>query len=211
MLEILNLRAKNERCALDHSADSRIDFGLYGFVLCFKVYKGNHEKKWRQNTNGLDRRISLLFAAQGSRRVSRYCGISGHIIYYDGSGSDQRVLANGHAAQDSCPTTDAGTALDCRRDDLPVRIGLQRATHLCGTRILVIDKDDAVTDKDFVLDRHPFTNKRVARDFAVATYPGASLNLDERTDLAAVTNFTTVKVDKVMNDYIAAELNVGRY
>lgn len=67
-----------------------------------------------------------------------------------------------------------------------------------------------MTDKDFVLDRNAFTNKSVARDFTIAAYAGAFLNLDERTYLAAIANFTTVKVDKVIDDHIAAELNVGR-
>jgi hypothetical protein len=49
----------------------------------------------------------------------------------------------------------------------------------------------------------------VARDFAVAAYAGALLNLDERPNPAAIADFTTVKVDEVVDDYIAAELNVG--
>jgi hypothetical protein len=49
----------------------------------------------------------------------------------------------------------------------------------------------------------------VARDFAVAAHTGALLDLDERPNLAAIADFTTVKVDEVVDGYIAAELNVG--
>lgn len=72
-------------------------------------------------------------------------------------------------------------------------------------RILVVDKDNAVTDEDFVFDSHTFADKRVARDFAVATHVRAFLNLNERTNPGAVADLTAVQVDEVMDDYVATQ------
>jgi len=48
-------------------------------------------------------------------------------------------------------------------------------------------------------------------DFAVPAYTSAFLDLDKRTDLAVVTNFTPVEIYEIVDDHIAAGLNIGSY
>lgn len=74
----------------------------------------------------------------------------------------------------------------------------------------IIDESDAVADEDFVFDRHSFADKTVAGDFTVATDARVLLNLNERTNPGAVADLTTVKVDEVMDNNVAAELDIGR-
>jgi hypothetical protein len=49
----------------------------------------------------------------------------------------------------------------------------------------------------------------VARDFTVAADGSAFLNLYERSNPGAVADFAAVEIDEVMNNDVAAQLNIG--
>jgi hypothetical protein len=65
--------------------------------------------------------------------------------------------------------------------------------------MLVVDKDDTVTDKDFVVDLDAGADERMTGDLATLADCGAALNLDERAYSCVVADGTTVKVRKRLN------------
>src|SRR5256885_1162489 len=65
-----------------------------------------------------------------------------------------------------------------------------------------------MADKDVVLNNDAFTDESVAGNFAVASDESAFLDFNERADLRALANLTTIKIDEVVDDDIAAELDV---
>lgn len=105
---------------------------------------------------------SLFSASQYSRRVSRHRRICGNIVDYDGAGADQRARADGQPAENCRTAADTGTAFDDGRNDLPLGVRLQCAIRARGARILVVDENDAMADKDFVFDSHPFADETMA-------------------------------------------------
>ena len=104
----------------------------------------------------------------------------------------------------------AGPGSHNRWNYLPIKVSLYGAACSCCARIFVIDEDDAMADKDFVLDRHPFTNKAMRGNFAVAAYARTLLNFDERSDAGTIANLAAVQIYKVMDLDVAAELYVRR-
>ena len=65
-----------------------------------------------------------------------------------------------------------------------------------------------MADKDVVLNNHTFTDESVAGNFAIASHDGPFLDFNERADLCALANLTTIKIDEVVDDDVAAELDV---
>jgi hypothetical protein len=108
--------------------------------------------------------------------------------------------------------TNRGIATDSGRQANPVVRGLQRAIIIYGTRVRVIDKHDAVTYKDAVLDRDTRAEKAMARDLAVHPDLNIALNLYEWTDAGTPSNPAAIEVDKIglMNDHIRSKRYVWR-
>ena len=67
-----------------------------------------------------------------------------------------------------------------------------------------------MSDKDIVLDRDPFTDKRMARYFAPAADFGILLNLDEGPDFCLITDLATVEVDVLRKLYVVPHRDVRR-
>ncbi len=175
-------------------------FGLMSNVCGFRLRRLDEEL-------ALEKKKSFCQSASG---ISRYGFVCLNILRNQRACPYCRVLANGQPAENSCTAADAGPPLNDRWNNLPVSVRLQSPVRVSSPRIFVVEENDAVPDKDLVLDRDPLTNKGVARDFTVAAYPSAFLNFDERPNLAAIADFTAVEVDEVVDDYIAAEFNVRR-
>jgi len=133
-----------------------------------------------------------------------------NIFRDDGAGAHDGVFADRDAAQDRRIATDARPRFHNCRDHFPVGIALQRAALGRRARILVVDKNDAMANENFVFDGHAFADETVTRDFAVAADARAFLNLNERADARSVADLAAVKIYEVMNFDIAPEFDVGR-
>ena len=150
-----------------------------------------------------------FISLQYSRWISSHRGMRRNICGYHRAGSDNGVFADGHAAEYGRATANAGPALDDDGHDRPVIIRLYGAARPGGARIFVVDEGHAMTHEDLVFNRHAFTDKSMARDFAVTTHAGTFLNLDEGTDFSAVADLATVEVNEMVNDYVTTESNVS--
>src|SRR5207302_7060336 len=103
-------------------------------------------------------------------------------------------FANCDSAKQSYTGPDRGAAFDQGYFAAPVVFSLQLAVAVGCARIAIVDEGDAVPDKDVVFQGHAFTNKRVTRNLAARADFGVFLDLDERSNLGLVANFTTIKV-----------------
>ncbi len=65
-----------------------------------------------------------------------------------------------------------------------------------------------MADEDVVFNSYTFTDESVAGNFAVASHDSAFLDFNERSNFGAFADLTTIKVDEVVDDDIAAELDV---
>src|SRR5439155_12265669 len=85
---------------------------------------------------------------------------------------------------------------------------LEAAVGARGTRVLVVDEHDAVTDEDLVLDRHAVAYERVALHLAAGADARAALNLDERPDARPVPDRAAVEVRERADPDVVAEVDV---
>src|SRR5205085_10755757 len=122
----------------------------------------------------------------------------------------QRIFADYHIRQDGCSRSNRHTLLDQRHFDLPIRFSLKYAYCARCPRKRVVDKGNVVSNKDFVFNRDPFTNERMARYFAPAANFGILLNLNKCPNFCIVTNLATVEVVEFRELYILPKLNVRR-
>ena len=90
----------------------------------------------------------------------------------------------------------------------PIGIVLERAVAGDRTRIFIIGKYDPVSDEYPVFDCHSFTDKRMARNFTIATNCGVALDLDEGADFGIVADGTTVQVYKICHGDVDAHGDV---
>ena len=105
---------------------------------------------------------------------------------------------------------DTGLGSHDRWNYLPIQVSLKCAAFSCSARIFIVDENDAVADKNLVLDRDAFTDKAMRGNFAVTAYACTSLNLDERADARAVADLAAIEINEVMDFDVAAELDVRR-
>src|ERR1043166_9179872 len=84
------------------------------------------------------------------------------------------------------------------------------STTVCRARHTVVDEGDAITDKDFVFDRHRFADEGMRGNLAAPADARIFLNLDESANPGAVADFAAVEIYEVVNGDIAPQLNVGR-
>jgi hypothetical protein len=94
------------------------------------------------------------------------------------------------------------------RDASPIRIGLQLTIIIRGAGMEVVDKGDIVPDEDPVFERHAFANEGMARNFATVPDFDALLDFDECADFYAVSNFTTIQIDKPMESNVFTQLDI---
>ena len=101
-------------------------------------------------------------------------------------------------------------AADGRWQTRPVLSRLKDSGRIDSAGIGVVDKHDAMTDKDAVLNRHAGTQKGVARNLAIRPDGDVTLNLDERANAGSVSHAAAIEIDKVrmMNYHPIAELNI---
>src|SRR5438309_6797749 len=89
-------------------------------------------------------------------RPEKPCGIAGndfvweHVFGHNRTSTDDGVFANHHVRKDGRSRTDRGTLLDQRPLHVPVLFCLQSPSLVGSTWIRVVDKRDAMTDKDIV-------------------------------------------------------------
>jgi hypothetical protein len=137
--------------------------------------------------------------------------VIGHIVSYDGSGTDQSAFSDGYACENYGSAPDRCAALHSSGHHLPIRFGLQPAILSCA-RIQVVDEHDSVADKYIVFDGDPFTNKSVGRNLAALADSRVFLDLDEGPDLGLVAYLAAVEIDQIRleDGYSVAQDNVGR-
>jgi len=85
-------------------------------------------------------------------RVSGNRGVWGDVFCHNATGADNRVFADRHAAKQRRAGTDRGAASNDGSFATPVLFRLQVAIAIRCTRILVVDKSNAVPDEDVVAD-----------------------------------------------------------
>src|SRR3984893_2825961 len=138
------------------------------------------------------------------RGVSSNRGIGRHVFGYDTTCADDCVFAHGDAAKQSYARTDRGAAFDQGDFATPIVFGLQLAVAVGCARITIVDKSDAVPDKDVVFQGYAFTNKSVTRNLAARADSGVFLDLDKRSNLGLVANLAAIEVDETKDAPIAA-------
>src|SRR5579864_418026 len=109
----------------------------------------------------------LELARNSSCGNARYYRARRDILGDDGSGSDQRSLANGHARENRRIAADRGSRFYVRVDPLPVVAGLQASVGVDRARIAIVDKHYAMADKHTVVDVDAGANKAMAGNLAV--------------------------------------------
>jgi len=161
-----------------------------------------------QRTAGIGSHIELSFSGRGG--IADDGRIGWDVFGNHCARAHYCSFADRYTAQNGRSATDTGCALDGRGDWLPIVVSLQFALGVGRAGNFVIDKRDAMADEDFVFDGHAFANKTVTGNFTVAADAGVLLNLNEGTDYGPVTDLTTVKVNKVMDNDVMAEPDIGR-
>jgi len=153
----------------------------------------------------LKKQWNLLTAFfQDARRVSGDHCVGRDIFGNHAAGADDSAFADGYAAKDGGVGADRSSCFDDRGNDLPVGFGLQAAAVGGGAGVEVIDKHDAVADKDLVLYGHALADEGVALDLAVPADGGVFLDFDEGAYLGAVADGAAVKVDEFVELDIVA-------
>src|SRR3990172_6752447 len=104
-------------------------------------------------------------------------GVGSYVSSDDTARPDDRILSDGHAAENGCAGTDRGTLLDNRPLDFPVFLRLKLTVQRGRTRVRIVDEGYAVTDKNVVFDGHAFAHEGVTRNLAAAADRGVLLNL----------------------------------
>src|SRR5581483_4844920 len=74
----------------------------------------------------------------------------------------------------------------------------------------VVDKDDAVANKDLILDSHAGTDEGVARDLAALADARVRLHFDESPDARVAADFASVKIHEGGDPHAATQPHVGR-
>src|SRR5438876_11606772 len=143
-------------------------------------------------------------------RVADDNGAGRDILCYDCAGADHRAFANHHTAKNCGAAADTRPPLYDGGNHRPVTRGLPGSISIGGAGNLVVNKSDAVSNEDFVFDRHTFADETMTRDFAVAPDTCPLLDLDECSNAGAVADFAAVKIYKMMDDHIAPEFYVRR-
>ena len=95
--------------------------------------------------------------------------VVGDVVRDDRAGPDKGALPIDDAGDDGGIRADRGTALDQRRRQFPVVVGLQAAIGIGGAGEEIVGEHHAVADEHLVLDGHAFADEGVRRDLAVAT------------------------------------------
>ncbi len=145
--------------------------------------------------------------SQHPRGDSRDDCIGRHVARDDGARADQGPCPDrdpGHdhgAAAERRPATDAG------RNHPPVRVRLRLAVGR-GSRVGVVDEEDAVPHEHLVLDRHAFADERVALNLATRAHGRVFLDLDERADAGVVADLATVQISERVKDDVVPQLDV---
>src|SRR2546423_7028563 len=111
------------------------------------------------------RRWTLLLWPD-ARRIAREDGVGRDVARHDRAGSDERPGADPEAAEDDGARAQHGAAFDDRREQLPIIRRLELPGLGRRPRVLVVDEQHAVSDKDLVLDRHARADEAMALDLA---------------------------------------------
>ena len=111
------------------------------------------------------------FLFQGAGGVARNHRAGWHVLGNNTACANDGVFTDGNSAQQGRAGTDGRAALDPRSNALPIRLGLQRAVRVRGSRIAIIDKSDIVPDKNLVFQRHALADKGVAGYLAAVADP----------------------------------------
>src|SRR2546429_652397 len=133
-----------------------------------------------------------------------------HVFGNNRAGADHCAFANRHAAKNCGAAADTRVPLYDGGNHQPVTRGLPGSISIGGAWNLVINKSDAVSNEDFVFDRHTFADETMTRDFAVAPDTCPLLDFDECSNAGAVADFAAVKIYKMIDDHIAPEFYVRR-
>src|SRR5262245_4186088 len=130
--------------------------------------------------------------SQESRWVPRHHGIRRHVAGDDATGPNDGVLADDHSREDRCSRPDRRALSHERWLHLPVHLGLHVPCRGRRARVGRIDEGDTVPDEDVVLDRHALADEGMTRDLAPTADFGILLNLDERANLRAISDFAAI-------------------
>jgi hypothetical protein len=164
-------------------------------------------KKWDLHD---DAPLSCRRTPQHSRRVSGDNSASGNILSHNATGTHGRAFANLHAAQDRCVRANRGPPPDNRWHAIPIGFRLRLPGGRRRPRKTIVDENDTVANKHFVLQRHAFTDESVTGNFATIANPGPFLNLHKSANLHIVANLAAVKICERENPDPLAKLYVWR-
>src|SRR3954470_14274814 len=144
----------------------------------------------------------LLCRPQNSCGIASHNGVRRNILRDYTASADQRAFSNRNIGKNGNARTERSAFADARFLNLPIRFGLHGTVFIGGARETIVDEHYPMADEDVIFNDHALTYKGVAGNFAVFTYGGIFLDLDESTDLGAIANFAAVEVDKLGKLYI---------
>jgi len=102
-----------------------------------------------------------IYVAQNARRIIRDDRICEYVFGDRTAGVDDRALANRDIREDGRSRPNGGSPAHLCGFNLPMRLGLE-LTVRSGARVCAVDERHAVTDEDFILNRHALAYEPVA-------------------------------------------------
>src|SRR5579863_1638743 len=132
----------------------------------------------------------------------------GYVVHDQRPGTNQGAGADVDAAHDDRPASDGRTLSHNRAFHFPIAFSLRCPIGRCRPWVTVVDKDHAMTDKHFVLDRDARANKRMTRYFAAPTDFRVALNLYKCTEPGIIADQAAVEIHKRREPHALAQADV---
>ncbi len=77
-----------------------------------------------------------------------------------------------------------------------------------GARVLIIYERYVVTNENIILNDNSFTDKCVARNFAICSYLGELLYFHKSTYLRVVSDEASIQIDKLGELYVFPQFHI---
>src|ERR1051326_2917501 len=119
------------------------------------------------------RKMLLRYGAllrQHPGRIPDHSHTIGNVFCDDRPRTDHGARADHHTGKHDRPRPESSPAPHQWAPEPPIGVGLRPAVASRRGGITVVQEIDVVTDEDFVLDRHPFTDEGVTLNLAARSH-----------------------------------------
>src|SRR5438067_1988646 len=137
--------------------------------------------------SGLCRHVS-----NDSRRTPSYHCVCRDIVSDQRTRADHSAFADFNSAHDDCAAAYRGALANHRPLQSPILFTLRLAVSSRRPWIAIVDENDAMADKYFVLNQYPRADECMARNLALAADARVALNFHECPDAGIVADFASV-------------------